>query len=138
MAATERLLALGGDHPSGSVAVVSLLYQSLDATAAASATTLHSLATGGERRAAVPRTIRTANRAGDVAGVVFAPGDTIVLGLGVAAMEFGAGPHACPGRDLADRITEAVVASIVSSPLVVDRERVEVDDDGRPTRLPLH
>jgi cytochrome P450 len=137
-AATDRLLALASGHPSGAVAVVSLLYQCLDATAAAIATTLHALATGGEQRAAVPRTIRVATRAGQVAGVAIVPGDTIVLALAAGDMEFGAGPHICPGRDLAVRITEAVVASIVSSPLVVDNERVAVDADGRPTELPLH
>jgi cytochrome P450 len=137
-AATDRLLALASDHPSGAVAVVSLLYQCLDATAASIATTLHALATGGEQRAAVPRTIRLATRAGEVAGVAIAPGDTIVLELAADDMEFGSGPHMCPGRDLAVRITEAVVASIVSSPLGVELERVAVDADGRPTELPLH
>lgn len=137
-AATDRLLALASDHPSGAIAVVSLLYQCFDATSASIATTLHALATGSERRAAVPRTIRLATRTAEVAGVAIAPGDTIVLELGADDLEFGAGPHVCPGRDLAERITEAVVASIVSSPLVVDHERVAIDDDGRPTELPLH
>jgi non-ribosomal peptide synthetase component F len=136
-AATGRLLALASGHESHAVAVVSLLYQSLDATAALIATTLHALATGDERRAAVPRTVRSATRSAEVAGMAIAPGDTVVLELAVDDTEFGAGRHICPGRDLAVRITDSVVSSIVSSRLVVDLGRVAVDGDGRPIRLPL-
>jgi hypothetical protein len=124
--------------------VVSLLYQCLDATAALIVTDLHARVrrrTGAStgRVAAVPRTVRivTDRRIGAVCGdLPLQRGDTIVLEIGTVGLEFGAGPHACPGRDLAVAIGDATVAEIERTH-VVDLSSIEVDADDRPTAMTL-
>ncbi len=136
-AATERLLALAGTHPDGAVAVSSLLYQALDATAAVISTELHAGSIGGSRVAAVPRTKRVVLREIEVAGRTFTTEDELTLEIGAAALEFGFGPHACPGRRVAERIAAAVVATIRSAGFHVSPESVCLDADGRPTAMRL-
>jgi cytochrome P450 len=108
--AAERLLARFADHPDGgAVAVVSVLYQSYDATAALLAETQRSRATGEPRRSAITRTVRTAVGDTEVAGVAIPEGTTVVLGLASADLEFGAGPHACPGQEVAQALVDGIL-----------------------------
>jgi cytochrome P450 len=135
-AAADRLLALAAEH-SDPVAVVSMLYQCLDATAALVATGLVAHARVRPRVAAVPRTVRLATHTTTFGGTSVEVGDTLVLELGRADAEFGVGPHACPGRALAERLAEAVIGEIESSGVGIDLDDLVVDDDGRPVTLPL-
>ncbi|MDW3215825.1 MAG: hypothetical protein R8G01_17645 [Ilumatobacteraceae bacterium] len=109
-AATERLLAAVPD-PSVAVAVVSLLYQSFDATAALVATTLAARSTGATPEPAVRATRRVATAPTDVGRHRLETGDEVVLEIGPAGLPFGAGPHACPGRELAEAIVRGIVAA---------------------------
>jgi len=95
---------------------VSVLYQCLDAVAALITTTLHARARGAARVAAVQRTMRVAVEPFDVGGLPVAAGDVLELAIGEAGLEFGAGPHACPGRQLAEAIAAEVVAAIEALP----------------------
>lgn len=136
-AATERLLALAAGRRHDPVALVSLLSQSLDATAALITTTLDAEAHGRPRTAAVSRTERVVLGSGMLAGRRVEPGDAIEVHLGRAGMEFGAGPHACPGEAIACRVADAVVAAIGAAGYRADPGRVHRDADGRPTAMPL-
>ncbi len=112
--ATERLVHLaggGGHHP---VAAVSVLYQSLDAVAALITAILEARAPGwvGPRRAAVARTVRVVTDACSVDDLHLVPGDVVELAIGTAGLEYGAGRHACPGRELAEAIAAAVIDTI--------------------------
>jgi cytochrome P450 len=118
--AAQRLVARLG------VAGTSLLYQNFDATAALIATRLAARATGHEPAPAVPRTKRIA-----------AGGAELTLEIGAAALRFGSGPHHCPGEQLAEAITSAVLAAIESAGYCPDPDSIEVDPDGRPTALTL-
>lgn len=128
--ATDRLLAIVGD-----VARVSLLYQNFDATAALIACTIAALGTGAAPVPAVPRTRRVALVDTVVDGAPIAAGSELVLEIGAAGLPFGAGPHECPGRVVAEAIVAGVVDAFVASGLQIDPARTEVDPDGRPTRL---
>lgn len=110
-AATERLLAAvpAGDDP---VAVVSLLYQNFDATTALLRNTLAARATGTAPEPAVRATRRVAVVPTEVDGTVLAAGDEIVLEIGRAGLPFGAGPHECPGRALAEAFVRGVVSAL--------------------------
>lgn len=137
-AATIRLLRSASTHPAGSVPVVSTLYQSMDATAALILTSLHSRALGTARSPAIPRTTRTAiGRTGLPDGTTVAAGDMVTVEIGSAGLEFGAGPHRCPGRDLAERLAASVVAAVDDAGYEADPASVEVDVDGRPATLSL-
>jgi hypothetical protein len=135
-AATTRLLERFADRREGAVAWTSVLYQAMDATAALISTRLLAAATTLPVAAAVPRTRRRASVAVEVAGRRFDVGTEVSVEIGAADLPFGAGPHACPGRDLAVAIADAVVAEIDARR--VDLTAVRSDDDGRPTRLRLH
>lgn len=129
--AAERLLA------AAPVATVSLLYQCLDATAALLLTTLHTQMTGSARVAAVPRTRRTASIAGSPGGVDVEAGEDLVVEIGSVGLEFGAGPHACPGRQLAETIVEAIVGELDAAGYLAAEGSVALDPDGRPVAMTL-
>ncbi len=67
--------------------------------------------------------------------VPIAAGTALVLEIGAAGLPFGAGPHECPGRAVAESIVAGVVAAFAASHLQIDAARTVVDDDGRPTTL---
>lgn len=136
-AAVDRLLLLCRDHPAGAVAVVSLLYQNCDATAALVAATLASVATGRPAAPAVPRTRRVAVEGVVVAGHHIVAGSEVVVEIGSAGLPFGAGPHQCPGRELAEQLVAGIVAAIDDAGYVVDTTRLTIDPDGRPMYLPI-
>lgn len=141
-AAATRLLTLAATSGDDPVAVVSILYQCLDAVAALIATTLHArarAATGTRsvlRVPAVPRTMRVATEPFSVGAERVSSGEVMALEIGPAGLEFGAGPHACAGRQLAEAITTAI-ADAIERTHHVDVAAVTVDPDGRPTTLPL-
>ena len=123
-AAAQRLLALAD------VATVSLLYQNFDATAALIATTL-----GNPPAPAVPRTRRVAVADTAVGGRAVAAGTAVVVEIGAAGLPFGAGPHECPGRELAEAIVAGVLDAFTAGGYQVDPSQTELDPDGRPVRL---
>jgi cytochrome P450 len=109
--AVARVLDRFPGHPAGAVAVASVLYQAHDATAGLVAALLAGRARGGDRPSAGVRTRRVATADADVDGTGVSSGATIVLDLAAADLEFGAGPHRCPGGAVA----EAIAAGIVSA-----------------------
>lgn len=110
-AAVARVLDHFAAHPAGPVAVTSVLYQAHDATAGLVAAVLAGRERGGDRPSAGVRTRRVAAADAVVGGTRVAAGTTVVLDLAAADLEFGAGPHRCPGRAVA----EALAAGIVSA-----------------------
>ncbi len=141
-AAASRLIALAASTAHDPVAVVSLLYQCLDATAAAIATVLHARALSDAcgrpvaAVAAVPRTVRVATATVEIGTHRVECGDVVHLAIGAAGLQFGVGPHGCPGRRAAEAITAAAVA-VIEDGHEVDLAGVVVDADQRPTTLPL-
>jgi cytochrome P450 len=117
--------------------VASILYQGFDATMWLIAVTLHAGATGQRAVAPVPRTRRVARRDSITGGVALRQGTEVVLEIGAAGLPYGAGPHRCPGTELAEQITAGVVGAIEAAGYRVDRTGVTVDADGRPTTLPI-
>jgi len=111
-ASTDRLTSYAADHPAGAVAVLSILYQNFDATAAAvlAATTAHRRGTPAEP--AVARTRRTVSVATVVDGLAVEPDSHVLLEIGAAGFPYGVGPHECPGRMLAERIVAGIVGVV--------------------------
>ena len=139
-AAVDRLTADLGHHQQV-VAALSILYQNFDATAALIGTGLLARANGTQRVAAVPRTRRIAVGNTAVGGRIVDAGTAVTLEIGAAGLEFGAGPHECPGRDLAIHLAESIITAIITtiegSVYRVDTSSVALDADGRPTSLML-
>jgi len=136
--AVDRLRDRLEHQPAGSVAAISLLYQNHDATAALLACTLDAWSTDGPRRSALSRTVRTAERATKAGALFVAAGDSVVLDLEATGLEFGSGPHQCPGRATAEAIVEGIMSAIRASGYLVDVDRVERGTDGRPTSIPIN
>ncbi len=135
--AAVRLLERFESHEFGPVAGVSLLYQNHDATAALFAATVVAAAHGAERRGALARTVRVAVADTVVADLAVPAGTAVVLDLEQSGWEFGAGPHACPGRGVAERLVAAMVGALDDAGYVVDIGGIEYADDGRATALPM-
>lgn len=115
-AATERLLAAvpAGVDP---IAAVSLLYQNFDATAALLRNTLAARAAGSSPEPAVRVTKRVATAPSELGRTTLSADDEVVLEIGAVGLPFGFGPHACPGRDLAEAIVRGVIAALDRSDL---------------------
>lgn len=112
-AATDRLAARSADHPAGAVAVLSMLYQNFDATAAAVRAAVMASRRGTTPEPAVARTRRTVVLSATVDGVPVEPETDVVLEIGATGLPYGFGPHECPGRLLAERIV-AGIADVLS------------------------
>jgi hypothetical protein len=113
------------------VPVTSALYQSMDATAALVAVRLLADVADGPLAVPVARTVRVAT-----APVGAIPsGARVDLELGAADMWFGAGPHACPGRAVAEAIADAIVDAVRAAGARVDPARSTVDHDRRPVAV---
>jgi hypothetical protein len=136
--AVDRLTTRFEAHPQGSIAAVSALYQSMDATAALAATQLIDRATGQSAALPIARTTRVATVATTVAGAAVPTGTPIDLELGTAGLWFGAGPHACPGQALAKTIADAIVREVEAFGAVLDTNSIELDRDHRPVAVWLH
>lgn len=132
-AATDRLMTRFASHPSGPVAVISALYQSMDATAALVAVTV--LREHGRTAVPIARTKRVATEPTTIDGVLVAAGSVVEIELGAAGLCFGAGPHACPGRALAEAIAASITTAMATSGCKVDLGRTVIDPDGRPAAL---
>jgi cytochrome P450 len=133
--AVDRLSARFAAHPLGRVAVVSSLYQSMDATAALVATRLIAREVDGASPVPVARTTRIAPTAVHIAGTSIAAGTRIDLEIGATGLWFGAGVHACPGRALAETIANAIVDAIDASGATLDIDSIELDVDRRPAAV---
>ncbi|HEV7760501.1 MAG TPA: hypothetical protein VGO78_15970 [Acidimicrobiales bacterium] len=134
--AASRLLDRFAAHPAGAVPLVSVLYQAHDATAALLAATLVSHHCGMPRRSAIAGTLRTAVADTVVGGTPIAAGTVVALDLDASGLERGAGPHRCPGFDLA----QALVAGMVDA--LGERDYDLLPDEvvltgGRPTAVPM-
>lgn len=111
--ATDRLIALcGGGPASDPLACVSLLYQTMDATAALIRAVRAAEHAGVPRIPAVQRTMRMATTKTNVEDITMNSGEIVTIEIGAVGLEFGAGPHACPGRELAEALAAAVVEEL--------------------------
>lgn len=135
--AVARLRHRFKGYPSGPVAPISLLYQNHDATAALLAANVLADHGGGPRRSSLARTVRVAVRPAVVDGTEVAPGTTVALDLESTNLEFGAGPHQCPGQRVAEQIVAGISAAIRAAGYTLAVDRVEFDPEGRPTSLPI-
>jgi cytochrome P450 len=130
-AAAERLLAACARTDRNALAVVSVLYQTHDATAALLVETILANHRHAHRAPAVNQTRRVVVTETLIDGIRLSPGSMVVLDLATAGLEFGAGPHQCPGRSVA----EAIVAAIDAARCVLHDISSSVTDDGRPTSI---
>ena len=135
-AAADRLLRRFANHPAGAVPVVSILYQAHDATSALLATTIVARHTAAARRSAVSRTLRTAVADTVVAGTPVAIGTRVVLDLDATALELGAGPHRCPGFDIAGALVDGIVDTLDARRYELLADEVPLADQP-PTLLPI-
>jgi hypothetical protein len=134
-AATERLLAACSRTDRNALAVVSVLYQTHDATAALFVETTLANHRHAHRAPAVNQTRRVVVTETLIDGIRLSPGSIVVLDLATAGLEFGAGPHQCPGRSVAEAIVDGIVAAIDPARCVLRDISASVTDDGRPTSI---
>jgi hypothetical protein len=134
-AATERLLAACARTDRNALAVVSVLYQTHDATAALFVETILANHRRADRAPAVNQTLRVVVTETLIDGIRLSPGSMVVLDLATAGMEFGAGPHQCPGRSVTEGIVDGIVEAIEAAGCVVHEVSSSVTDDGRPTSI---
>jgi hypothetical protein len=135
-AAATRVLAHVEHHPAGPVAAASVLYQAHDAAAALLTTTIVGRHERAPRRSAVVRTLRSAATDTDVAGTPVAAGALVALDLDATGLELGAGPHRCPGREVAEAIVAGVLDALDDRGYALLAGLV-VLDEGRPLALPM-
>jgi hypothetical protein len=134
-AATGRLLDAFATSGWNALAVVSVLYQTHDATAALIVETILANHRHAVRAPAVKQTRRVVVTETVIDGVRLAPGSMVVLDLATAGLEFGAGPHQCPGRLVAEAIVDGIVAAMDAAGCVVHDISSSVTDDGRPLSI---
>lgn len=132
-AATERLLALFAQSVEP-VAPVSILYQNFDATGALLPNAVRAaFAVTGPP--ATGHTVRVAEEPLRIGEHELTEGEAVLVDL--EHMRWGAGPHACPGQDLATAIVAGAVRAIVDAKYVFEASRVEVDDQNVPVQFVL-
>ncbi len=125
--AATRLQDRFASHPGGPVATVSLLYQNHDATAALLIATHESCRTDTARRSALRQTFRVVESETilqltqpedgspdkNLPEVIALPvGATVALSLQDLQVEFGAGPHHCPGKAMAQEIAAGIIVAL--------------------------
>jgi cytochrome P450 len=135
--ATERLLDAGTRIGRNAVAMASLLYQTHDATAALVIETILARHRQTVRAAAVTQTRRMAVTDTVIGDAKILAGSIVVLDLAAAGLEFGAGPHQCPGRLVAEAIVDGIILAVDSAGFVVRDVSANLDDHGRPTSIML-
>jgi cytochrome P450 len=133
--ATQRLLAACAKTGENSVAMVSLLYQTHDATAALVIETILARHRHTARSEAVTQTRRVAVADTMIGDLPVSAGSMVVLDLAAAGLEFGAGPHQCPGRLIAEAIVDGIILALDTARLDVHDVSSTVDDSGRPTSI---
>jgi hypothetical protein len=84
----------------------------------------------------VVRTLRSAATDTDVAGTPVAAGALVALDLDATGLELGAGPHRCPGREVAEAIVAGVLDALDDRGYALLAGLV-VLDEGRPLALPM-
>lgn len=136
--AVEELLP--GHDPEEAVAVVSILFQARDATAALIAGALLQAGEGAPveaalRQAPVLSTRRTAAREVRLGGVLLPAGADVRVSLESVPAAFGSGPHACPGAAQARALTEGVLAGLAGWRVV--RDQVVAYEPRPNLRLPV-
>lgn len=124
-------------HPLGHVPPVSLLYQNHDATAALLAATIIARHSGRPRRPALARTTRIATRRTEINQVAVSAGTSVVIDLDRTGLEFGSGPHQCPGQRIAEQIVAGITAAIESADYRIVADEIVHHPDGRPSALPM-
>jgi hypothetical protein len=134
-AASDRLLAASACTGWNAVAVVSVLYQTHDATAALVVETILANHRHADRAAAVNQTRRVVVAETLIDSIRLSPGSMVVLDLATAGLEFGAGPHRCPGRIVAEAIVDGIVAAIEAAGCVVHDISTSDSDDERPASI---
>ncbi len=135
--AVDRLRQRFGSHPIGALPAISLLYQNHDATAALLAASISADHDDGQRRCALARTVRTATRPTRVNQTAVPAGATVAVDLEASGLEFGAGPHQCPGRLIAEQIVRGITAGLAAHDYRLDVSEVGWKADGRPMYLPM-
>lgn len=133
--AADRLTTRFAEHPDGSVAAVSLLYQVFDSSAALFSVSLVAQRTGQLRRNALPKTVRRAAADLTIGTTNITTGQHVVVSLEADGLEFGAGRHQCPGETLARAIVDGMLLALTDVELVASD--IELSADGRPTTLPM-
>ncbi len=136
-AAVERLLARFASHPNGPVSAASALYQNYDATAALLSVTLLARHLKKPRRSALVRTVRIAIADTTIGDVSVPVGSSVFLNLDHADLQFGSGPHQCPGRNIAEAIVSGIVAAIELGGYRLLANQISYDSTGRPLGLPM-
>lgn len=135
--ATERLLGHFRAYRLGAVAAVSLLCQNHDASAALTAVTLLAHTNGEPRRSALDKTARVANRSLSIGSLDLEPQTLVTVSLDMPEVEFGAGPHRCPGQAIAEAIVAGIVEAIDASGYRLDIDGVAYGSNRRAETLPL-
>jgi len=128
----QRVSEAGHDQ----VAATSLLYQNYDATKGQTLLELHATLTGTTHRPTFV-TAREALEPVSVGDTNYGTGDLVHLNLTTADLDFGAGPHACPGRAVAEAIVAGIVRAVADAGLTVDESSVVCNDNGQPQVLRL-
>jgi hypothetical protein len=135
--AVERLLEVCSSGGTDAVSVISLLYQNFDATASFVINTIVANHLKLERLSAVKQTYRIARADIAIEGTHIKKDDIVILDLAAAGFEFGAGPHHCPGRVLAESICRGATDAVTSSGYELDFANAMFNDDEVPIRLVL-
>ncbi len=128
-AAATRLMTVFAEH-ADPVVPVSLLYQNHDA----SSQLMRSAVLAAYTNAAPPgagRTARVATSNVTVGTATVQPGQLVAIDLD--GMPFGAGPHRCPGQELANSLVAGVLRAFNDTGYYVDQH--SSDANGYPTRL---
>lgn len=132
-AATGRLLALFDDH-ADPVAAVSLLYQNHDASAGLVPRRVMAAFALSESDSA-GQTVRVAEEQITIGTHTIESGEAVQIEL--AGIPYGAGPHRCPGEDLANAIVDGIVAALSRARYRFRASLVEVDAAGSPIRFEM-
>ncbi len=133
--ASERVLAACSADSSGTVPVVSILYQNCDATAALVIESLLARHRHTVRAAAVTRTTRVATADVTIDDVTIPAGATVALDLASSGLEFGAGPHECPGRSLAEAIVNGIIGALDAARFKIIELSPAIGVNGRPESI---
>lgn len=109
--ACDELAALFTAKEIDPVGGISVLYQVFDAIVALCKSVKEAERTGQVRGSALAGTVRVAVADGEISGLSVDAEDQVNVAFKSADQEFGAGPHQCPGSDLAWILVDALLGS---------------------------